>query len=218
MQSFEKWRENMRGVYGESTKSAEEIERINPSIPESQGGYLIILRHSEEISEKIANFSERVSNCVPAVKYDKDTIHTTVSDYLLGENFEPDYEILKNLSDTVSNVRGKRLLSIDYSEWLYNSNTVLVAGEPNHQFLAIAEEVKANAQKKEIDLRLPWGAHITTNRFAEEKTRKELSDFFELIKEAPVLGTSKPQFIDVGYFTFSEQVFKVTPYERFNLA
>jgi len=148
--------------------------------------------------------------------YDKKTIHTTIFDYSLSEGFKPDEAILKDLCAVALNIRGNNV-SIDYSRWLYNQNTVLVAGEPSRQFLEIAEEMKTNAQKRGIEPRLAWGAHITTNRFTEGRRRSELSDFFELMKEAPVLGKSDPIYMDVGYFIFDRQGFNITPYERFNL-
>jgi len=216
MPNFEAWKTKQREIYDRFARSTDEVEGIIPNIPESQGGYLIILRHSEEISEKAASFSDRISNCVPALTYDRDTIHTTISDYGLSEDFEPDQSILRKLCDAVLSMEESPI--IDYTSWLYNPNTVIVAGNPNRQFLEIAEEIKTNAQGKGIELRLPWGAHITANRFTKKKTRNELSDFFKLMQEAPILGKSKPEHLDVGHFKLNKQGFGITTYERFTIS
>jgi len=215
MQDFNAWKTKQQEIYNRFSKGNGGIEKTVPNIPESQGGYLILLRHPEEVSEKAASFSDRISNCIPALNYDRDTIHTTISDYCLSEDFEPDQSILRKLCDAVLPIGDSSI--IDYTSWLYNPNTVIVAGNPNRQFLEIAEEIRTNAQMNGIELRLPWGAHITTNRFTEERTRKELSDFVKLMQEAPVLGVSKPQSIEVGHFTLDKQGFRITTYERFTL-
>ena len=216
MQDFEQWHKAMQGIYGRFKRDGDKIEETIPNIPESQGGYIIVLRHPEDISERVSSFSKRISSCVPALTYDRDTIHTTLSDHIPEGVFEPDQSILRNLCDAVSNIE-RTPPSIDYTSWLYNPNTVLVAGNPDKKFLEMIEKIKAEMQEKETELRLPWGAHITTNRFTERKTNRELFDFFKLMQEAPVLGKSKPKYIDVGHFSFSEQGFRITTYERFNL-
>ena len=43
------------------------------------------------------------------------------------------------------------------------------------------------------------------------------SVFFKLMKEAPILGESTPENIDVGYFDFGRNGFKIETYERFKL-
>lgn len=216
MEDFEEWRENMNGIYDKFNRNGSPMNGTTPNIPKSQGGYICVLRHPKEISEKVANFSERISNCIPSLMYDADTIHTTIFDYSLSEEFESDETILKDLCGAASNI-GRNDVSINYSEWLYNPNTVLVVGDSNKQFLEIAEKMKTHTQKKGIEPRLAWGAHITTNRFTEEKTRNELSDFFKLMKEAPILGKSNPRYMDIGHFIFDRQGFNITSYERFSL-
>lgn len=217
MESFEQWSARMQEIYDGFSKGDERVESTISTIPESQGGYLIILRHSQEISEKIARFSERVSLSVPSIKYDAETIHTTISDYSLTSELEPDEEVLRNLSESV--ISSSRISSrINYLDWRYNTNTVLVEGRPEKQFLDLSKEIRESAQKKGIDLRLPWGAHITTNRFTENLAKAELSDFFRLMQEAPEIGLSVPRYLDVGYFQLNKQGLNITFYERFNLS
>ena len=193
-----------------------QTEGTKPNIPQSQGGYLIVFRHHSDIANGVEGFSRRISQAVPAIVYDSATIHTTISDLGIKENFAPETDTLERLCNSV---RGALIVSkplISYSEWLYNQNTVIVAGIPNQAFLEVAQNVYSAAEGNGVQLRLPWGAHITANRFAEQKSPEELKDFFKLMKEAPVLGNSIPENIDVAYFDFSPKGFKTTTYERFS--
>ena len=195
-----------------------EIEGTKPSIPDSQGGYLIIFRHPLKVTEKVEGFSKRISQIVPAIVYDSATIHTTISDFGIKEGFAPEKDILEKLCNSARRVFFKDTPAISYSEWLYNQNTVIVAGMPDETFLEIAQGIYSSGEKNGIKLRMPWGAHITVNRFTEQKSPEELKDFFKLMKEAPVLGKSVPENIDVAYFDFSPKGFKTTTYERFKLS
>ncbi|MDD5192190.1 MAG: hypothetical protein PHH54_00155 [Candidatus Nanoarchaeia archaeon] len=192
-------------------------EGTKPDIPKSQGGYLIVLRHPLEIAQKIEEFSRRISQAVPAIVYDSATVHTTISDLGIKGNFAPEKDTLERLCNSVRGALIVNKPTISYLEWLYNQNTVIVAGMPNQVFLEVAQNVYSSAEGNGVQLRLPWGAHITSNRFAEQKSPEELTDFFKLMNEAPVLGNSVPKNIDVAYFDFSPKGFKTTTYERFSL-
>ncbi|MEK6925730.1 MAG: hypothetical protein AABW50_00465 [Nanoarchaeota archaeon] len=192
-------------------------EGTKPNIPESQGGYLIVLRHPLEIAQEIGEFSKRISQAVPLIVYDSSTIHTTISDFGIKENFIPKKDTLERLCDSVRVVLILNKPIIFYSEWLYNQNTIIVAGTPDKAFLEAAQNIYSSGEKNFVKLRLPWGAHITTDRFTEQKNPEELKDFFKLMKEAPTLEESVPENIDVGYFDFSPKGFDLTVYERFKL-
>ena len=188
-----------------------------PNIPESQSGYLMVFRHPLEMALEIEKFSRRIATHVPLMVYDSITIHTTISDYgIVSGSFAPDKTILEKLSKVAQKI-SKTPPTISYTEWLYNQNTLFVAGNSNELFLQIAEQAKAKAEREGIQLRLPWGAHITAARFKESKTPKDLEEFFKLMQEAPLIGNSKSKFLDVGYFDFSPRGFNITIHDRFNL-
>ena len=44
------------------------------------------------------------------------------------------------------------------------------------------------------------GSGNNNKPFYKKRTPEELKDFFTLMKEAPVIGESKPYHLDVGYF------------------
>lgn len=192
-------------------------EGTRPNIPDSQGGYLIVFRHPRDIAERIGEFSKRISQTVPAIVYDSETVHTSISDYGLREGFVPEKEVLSSLCDSVKETVTLGRPKINYFSWLYNQNTVIVAGTPDKRFFQMAKGVYSAAEKRGLKLRLPWGSHITANRFTGQRSPKELEDFFRLMDEAPVIGESVSELIDVAYFNFSPQGFKVTVHERFSL-
>jgi hypothetical protein len=212
------WFDKQKNIYKKFNKSNVDIEELKPNLKKSPtGGYLVILRHPERIAHKVSDFSERISNVIPSMKYSLETIHTTLSDYGLSPNFEPNGEVLCKLSDSVEET-SKNKVSIIYPSWIYNQDSVLVEGYPNSQFLRCVEELNYEANKKGIGLRLPWGGHITSNRFLRNMEGGKLTDFFKLMKEAPNVGVSEPTQIEVGYFNMGSNSFSITPYKKFNLS
>ncbi len=225
LQEFLTGQEKVYTKFRDASKIVE-TEGTKPNLPQnSQGGYLIALRHPSEIAERIEAFSRRIAQTVPLMVYDAKTIHTTISDYGIKEDFAPDKETLDKLSARdfypfrKRNPRFKNdnflWPSISYDNWLYNQNTLLVAGRPNEDFFDMVQGVYSSGQETGIQLRMPWGAHITAGRFTEQTTPKELSDFFKLMKEAPVLGTSDPEVVDITCFDFSKGGFKLTTHGTF---
>jgi|SRR3989344_1753997 len=173
-----------------------------------QGGYLIMFRHSLDTAVAVERFSRRIACVVPSIAYDAETVHTSISDYMLSDDFKVDKEILEKLGRAANSIKNQpspviEYSSADYPNWLYNQNSVIIPGIPDGQFLGLTKMVVDGAKQEGMELRLPWGAHITTNRFTQKTSPNELKDFFKLMNKAPRLGTSFPIFIDVGYFNFS---------------
>lgn len=216
---FKEFLDKQEEVYSRFRDTSKvQTDGTKPSIPERQRGYVIIFRHPPEIAQKMSDFSRRISQVVPSLFYDFDTIHTTISDLIVGENFTPEKDTLEKLCDSVRGTRIANKPQILYSEWLYNQNTVLVSGIPNQFFFEIVQGVYSLGKQKGLGVRLPWGAHITVSRFLEEEKPEKLTDFFKLMKEAPELKASVPENIEVGYFDFGRAGFKITTHERFKLS
>lgn len=195
-----------------------EKDGIVPKIPLQQGGYLIAYRHPIEITNKLSIFSERVGRIIPALTYNKKNAHTSISDYQVADNFSPDNSVLQSLSMIVSANLPSGKVEINYNEWLLNQNTGIVAGIPNSLFFENARQIVENAAKESRELRLPWGAHITVNRFLKtSKEYNEISELLKVFKESPPLGISIPKNIDVGHFILTPEEFRFEVSERFKL-
>lgn len=220
-EDFQAFVGKMDGIYGKfrDTSTVEE-KGLDPTVPEAakkQGGYLIAFRHRKEIGERVEDFSQRVNNVTRVVMYGRENVHTTISDYRVGEDFHADTGVLDELSVVA---RGAlplpKLAKVEFGDWLFNQNTGIAAAGLNLNFFYGIQRIIKSAKERGIELREPWGAHMTVCRFlkaGKEKVPELLSMFAH---ESP-LGESFPIAVDVGYFSFSPKGFPFTTHERFEM-
>ncbi len=185
---------------------------------DNSGGYFVALRHIPEITYKIEEFNRWIAKVVPTVHYDSRAIHTTISDYGIKQKFSPDISVLSKLRHGVHQ-RKKDLRSpeIEYGSWLYNQNSIIIPGIPNQTLFEDSLAIQESMRSQGIELRFPWGAQITATRFTQNREAKELSNFFELMKSAPIIGKSRPFAIDVGYYRFNNGEINFEVFSRLNL-
>lgn len=206
------------GIYEKFRASGVKEKGLSPNVPEKQGGYLVIFRHPDNITSRLENFSERVNEVIPIIKYGRENAHTTISDYMVGDDFSPDETVLNGLSRAVHlQLDTTRGVEIDYRNWMLNQNTGIVAGYPNANFTNGAERIVEYAKLRGLELHMPWGAHITACRFLEEGNQEQVDEVLRLFKEEKPLGASYPTSIDVGHFSFSREGLEITTHERFPL-
>ncbi|MBI2580055.1 MAG: hypothetical protein HYW27_04085 [Candidatus Aenigmarchaeota archaeon] len=199
-------------------------EGTNPSkeVLEGRGGYIIAFRHPPKITDPLAVFSERISRTIGALVYGTENAHTTIATYGIKPDFSRDDTILDEMAAAASLTHldiedpesgCKESPEIDYGEWLYNQDSVIVAGMPNERFVhAINSTVEYP-----LEFRPSWGAHMTGARFRERALPEQLVEFFNLMKEAPRLGRSRPTSIDAGHFLLTQEEFRFVTYDRFYL-
>ena len=217
--TFEEFIEKQRSVY-DAFRDSSTVERegLVPRIPDQQGGYLIAFRHPTNITDALSEFSYRASRIIPAVKYDGTNAHTTISDFQVQDGFSPDPQTLGNLARLTHTQKPfSKDVTIDYNAWLLNQNTGIAAGEPNPIFYDLATRIVDYAQQQGTQLRLPWGAHITTNRFLKNGSPEEVRELLDFYRNSEPLGDSTPKSIDVGYFIFTPEGFDFKVHERFDL-
>lgn len=216
--TFNEFIKNQERIYDEFRSSNIEHNGIEPKVSNNRGGYIIALRHSKKITDLLGKLSRKASEIIPSITYDAQNIHTTISAYQVQEDFNPDSIILDKLSNTINESKPfASNIKIKYSEWLLNQDAVIAAGEPNESFYNLAKEIIAIAQQNGIELRLPWGAHITTNRFLESGSRENISNLLDLYNNSEPLGDSSPVSVDVGYFIINSHEFKLNVYKSFSL-
>jgi hypothetical protein len=196
---------------------------VAPSKPvlEGLGGYLVSFRHPDEIVSRIEEFASRITETVPGIAYDSKNAHTSISDYglqsLTEGEFSKDRNVLRALADSLVTLIDVQGSSIEYPEWLYNRDSVIVAGRPSIEFFEISERVQREAARRGLELRTPWGSHIIAVRFTEQRTSDELEDFFKLMQEAPNIGTSALNIVEVGHYILTSEGFDYQPFDRVNL-
>lgn len=163
-------------------------------------GYFLAYRYPTHVTEAVSKVSTRISEIVPAMIYDGDIIHTTISDCLLEQEDIPDEGMLDNLIDAASVIEGEVAPEITFNELLCNRTTVIFAGMPDQQFLSLSRLIIDEAAKYGVKLRDPWGAHVTVARFLDTVSAERLGALFGLLEESRSLGTVRPDRVDAGYF------------------
>jgi len=188
----------------------------------SYGSYAVVLRHPREIVEGVTDLSLGLAGLLPIIRYDDKNTHTTLLTTDLVPDLQPDRVLLENLARRVHDVKDRLVRpTINYSEMLYNRDSVIAAGFPDAHFVdavtAVTEQCKSLPDFP-LAVKSAWGSHITIARFLEKHSPSDLAAFFKEMEHAHVLGTSLPEAIDVGYFSVDKTGFFLETYERFPLA
>lgn len=205
-------------------------EGIKPdkAVHEEHAGLLISFRHPVEMMEKLEIFSEKIAAVVPAVSFGVSNAHTTISDYNVASKnhikLESDEtKLICNrfsmaITEAIHENENSIPLEINFTGFIYNQTTVIATGTPNKAVINLVNEIRQSVEKIGISLRMPWGMHITTNRFSDEKSADELVEFFQLMERSPVLGLSVPYCIDLSYFEINSTQETLHLIDRFMLS
>jgi len=184
--------EKQNSIYTQIQDQGKKVytEGIKPdkAVVEEHGGLLISFRHPIELMEKLEEFSLKISEAVPAINFGVSNAHTTISDYNVAPKYRVNLEdqetdllckkLIKSVSESLGKAALDKSLMIDFTGFIYNQTTVLVTGTPNDAALNLVHSIKSSTEVLGIKLRMPWGMHITINRFSTVKSPKELSKFF----------------------------------------
>jgi hypothetical protein len=193
-------------------------EGLIPQISDNKGGYIITLRHSENIVTGVEKFTEKISRVTSSIKYDENNLHTTLATYQVVDDFQPMKETLEKLVKIVyDNFLIMKKIEVQYSEWFMNQDSGIAGGIPNMAFYENVRRIIESAQKYGINLKCPWGAHITVNRFLEKVTHVQALELLDIFKNSEPLGISRPIYIDVGYFNLTPKSFNINVSERFKI-
>lgn len=181
------------------------------------GGYLIFYRHNDDINRRVEEVSEAIAFAVPSILYTENIVHTTISDYDVRKGFEPDDQVLNKLAWTARMTQSHPVPDFDFAEALANRDSAIIKGYADEFFHMAARHLADEAKKKGLELRMPWGSHITASRFVSGGTRQGIENLVQVVEEVPSMGTSRPVSLNVGYFQLSERGFDLTTYESFPL-
>lgn len=217
--NFNNFLEKQNNIYAEfRNQSKIELEGLNPKLETNKGGYIIALRHSKSIIDAIEKFTYKVNLVVPSIIYDESNIHTTLATYEESSDFVADKDKLELISkianDNLSFIKG---LEIEYNEWLLNQDTGIITGTPNEKFVEFVDNIIKVGKTYNINLKQPWGAHITISRFLEKASYEKTLELLNVFKDSKFIGVSLPRYIDVGYFTLTKESFNINVYKRFSI-
>lgn len=192
-------------IYADFKKVQDELVDIGlePRLPKDTNlsGYLVILRHSKRVLKEASNFSHMISKITDSLVYEPNHIHTTITDYLISESTEFDPFLLKDLNQMVKNLKSSfNPFSIRYFDWLINRDSIIAAGNPDHEFFKIADTIVKTGQDAGIQFRYPYMSHITVSRFFEEtKDFKKINNLLNFVRNTEPLGESKIKSLEVGF-------------------
>ncbi|MEK6951266.1 MAG: hypothetical protein AABX13_06100 [Nanoarchaeota archaeon] len=198
-----------------------------PKTIENRDGYLIFLKHPEEIVDRCTNLSRKIAKVVPAMTYERIAVHTTLG--VVGMQYHPpeqhsiNRESVALLEDALHSVsKDFPAVTIPYEGWLYNQDTTIAQGMAGETFVHLADSVHESFQKYKVAERIgkvqqPWGGHITISQFLEHTLPEHLREFFRAIEEEPILPLSNPGAVCLGYVSVKKGKVNIEIQERFPL-
>lgn len=222
-----------QGVYGKFNLAMANLGETgmqpDPVVTDRKGGYFINFALNPSIEDQIQAFAERVKSEVPSILvYGKEMLHTTLSDLLVTSGFiphkSPDYhEVSSKLAQAVyiARERTASFVGCSYADgFVFNGTTGILKGKPARTFLQYAATIVEEAAKLGIELRLPWGAHVTFARASQSVTTYDSSKLKGLCDETKIVDTwGWFTAIRVGSFTAdSENGFVATYHDQFPLS
>ena len=208
-------------VYAEFEAATNNLNefRVDPCIPNPSAGYIVALRYSDAILQRFSQFTASLHHIVPALPFDAENGHTTITVYEKQAlaSFEPNPSTLEALCRTVAQIDRQmwQQVKVDFQHWYFNAETIIVAGLPNDWFWEVVQQVQATGLQQGLDLRLPWGAHMTAGRFTQRCGANTVESLRQRLLSAPILGISVPTALHVGYYTSSEAGFNLHTVQAF---
>ena len=184
-----------------------------PKTVENRDGYLVIIQHPDEIIQRCANFSRKIAQVVPAMEYERITVHTTLA--VVGMQYRDpglqqlDQSTMSLLQNALHSVAANfSRVSIPYEGWLYNRDTTVAWGIAGNDFVQLVDLIHESLAKYNAvqfgKVQQPWGAHITVSRFLEYTPPEQLADFFHVVENEPALPPSTPEAVCLGYVSVKE--------------
>ncbi len=193
----------------------------------TQSAFLVCYRFGGPTVDEIASLSQAVDTTVGGLMYGQHNAHVTVSDYqltrghelLMPGRMEPGEidraaDVLNRLSEAVAlavkqKPEGEHFIDFGYGDdngVFTNGETVTMAGTPSIELDKLSHLVVLRAAELGIELRLPWGYHVTVSRFTENRRRSEIDTLLELLRTAPRLGRRYPVAVEVGLFNTDPRI------------
>jgi len=203
--TFLEWEEKQREIYEKFSQDQLKNEGTMAHDLNGKGSYLISYQHKGEVAEKLAEFSRKIGEEVKSMQYPLGVLHTTISDYDLREGFTEEEEIVDKLNFSLMGVY-KKLdpVTIEFPKWLVNKGGIVLSGNPSKSFYDNAVKITENSKNYGLDLRMPWGSHVTVARFAEDLKSKDIKGLLKLLKEAPKIPNAKLTKAYTGVIKYNE--------------
>ena len=194
----------------------------NRQLQKPEAGYCIVLRYDERTTAAISRFMTRIQGVLPpVVAYSERSFHTTMGVYGKGDlqGFIPDLAVLKYLAKSVEDglVDCPKNPCVEFGQWLYNHEAILVSGYPNQDLWRLSQNIKVACQENGVPLEMGRIIHITTARFISSVTRQIFEQFMLEMKSAPALGNIRPGAIELATWHCDGLTFDLVTHNHYPL-
>lgn len=213
---MKQYREKQANIYESFRQQMTEENLLSQSnVTGTDAGFLLVLKYPTEITDAFGKLSSSINLTIPSIEYGAHNIHTTL---LTGPKVDPEaseeetkeqYQNLKYWFEQQGQAIADMYLKdirIQFTEYLYNSNTLIAASEANDPFWQMAETLMTAANLMGQPLKMPWAGHATLARFLADG--KELSKLGTLIKCAPALPEATPTGLELVRFECDKRGFR----------
>lgn len=186
-----------------------------------KGAYLIVLRYPDEVVQRVGEFTEAAAREFGFfIPHARDGLHTTLSNFRERTNFEPSKEESDALCDVVRSLDIVGV-EIDFQDWIYDRDTLILAGYPSDAFWYLGERVQQNAQGNDLTrgkINQPDIAHMTGLRCIRDTTTRDVRHFSEYLRDkAPIdIDETTPTGIEIAHCRTTKKGFEYTTVEHFS--
>jgi hypothetical protein len=216
--NFDEWKERQNLIYAniEGRRQTALTEGLRPDLAlvERKGGYVIALIPSFAVkSQCVRLWGNYPAVCDNYARYFSPQLHTTLSDYGVKPGYDPSFD--PNKDETL-----KRLTNVALEVWMgihspvccryegiiFDQSTVIAKGIPDASFVDLASKLVEEGKRQGVELRMPWGAHITLARACKQTGPEGLADLpLGPLPEGPLAYTG----LAVGYMVPTPTSFHV---------
>jgi hypothetical protein len=213
--SIETYQTKQNRIYQQFQTAMDTLPTVqaSPLAAKPASGYIVAWLHADALMERLAQLNAQINQIVPVMRFDSSNAHTTITVYQLqpADAFQVDEQILQSLTEACFDIDHCLLQSvcIQFDQWLFKEDAVIAAGQPNDAFWQVGEALQCAGKKHGLELRMPWGAHITAARYLTISNK--VTELNALMRQTPGLGESWPQAIVVGHFTCGQAGLRLYP-------
>lgn len=186
---------------------------VDPFVTERRGGYYLFRRPNPEVAAKVAEFGNLIKQIAPNVLvYPEGALHSTFTDYQVRPNFipseAPDHGQVLEMFDTIVKAFPRvHASTVIYKRILFGLNAFVLEAEPDELFYLCACAMHGIGQGLGMNLRMPWGAHLTFGRTSGDVSPAQVAELAELCASAYPLICDPQPFVslEAGWYTMDPE-------------